>query len=227
MRAAPGTLLPTTLALLAAALLGAAVAGTGLTYHFDGRLARAQGEAAKAAARVSILESVLRRHVDNNPALADAGAEPLKVEERSGAPGRAMPDPAPMQVRKPAAQAQAQGQAQGQATVAAPAPAQPASPPGTHALPRPPVASSGAGAADSPADDAITPELVAQARRTNRLEGMDGAKLGVRRVDSAGVELKDGRTIRPGGRFPSGERLLAVDPSSGQIVTDRRTILVF
>lgn len=219
MRAAPGTLLPTTLALLAAALLGAAVAGTGLTYHFDGRLARAQGEAAKAAARVSILESVLRRHVDNNPALADAGAEPLKVEERSGAPGRAMPDPAPMQVRKPAAQAQA--------TVAAPAPAQPASPPGTHALPRPPVASSGAGAADSPADDAITPELVAQARRTNRLEGMDGAKLGVRRVDSAGVELKDGRTIRPGGRFPSGERLLAVDPSSGQIVTDRRTILVF
>lgn len=73
----------------------------------------------------------------------------------------------------------------------------------------------------------VTPETVAAARKNNRIEGVDGAKLGVLKLDPAGVELKNGRTIHPGGKFPSGERLLAIDQANGQIVTDRRTILVF
>lgn len=82
-------------------------------------------------------------------------------------------------------------------------------------------------AADPSPDKMVTAEMVESARKSNKLEGVGGAKLGVAKVNARDVSLLNGGSIRIGERFPSGERLLALDPENGQIITDKRTLLVF
>lgn len=73
----------------------------------------------------------------------------------------------------------------------------------------------------------ITHDMIAAAKKTNKIEGVDGGKLGVSKVNDNHVSLSNGGKINIGDRFPSGERLLSLDPENGQIVTDKRTLLVF
>lgn len=49
---------------------------------------------------------------------------------------------------------------------------------------------------------------------------------GIAGMDTAGVEFRSGRRIAVGGDFPSGERLISVDPGTGRIVTDKRVIVL-
>lgn len=72
----------------------------------------------------------------------------------------------------------------------------------------------------------IPPDAVISARDKSKIEAVPAAALGIVKLTTDGVELKNGRTIPIGGTFPSGDRLLATDVENGQIVTDRRTILV-
>lgn len=78
-----------------------------------------------------------------------------------------------------------------------------------------------------PATSPVSPAAIAQAKATNNIETVGADTAGITRVDSSGVMLKNGRKIGIGASFPSGERLLSVDPASQQIITDARTILVF
>lgn len=73
----------------------------------------------------------------------------------------------------------------------------------------------------------VTTEMIASAKKSNKIEGVDSAKLGVSKISTSGVFLRNGSTIKIGDRFPSGEQLLSLDPDNGQIVTDKRTLLIF
>lgn len=73
----------------------------------------------------------------------------------------------------------------------------------------------------------VTAAMVESAKTTNKIEGVNGAKLGVTHINQRSVTLHNGGEIRIGERFPSGERLLALDPDGAQIVTDKRTLIIF
>lgn len=47
---------------------------------------------------------------------------------------------------------------------------------------------------------------------------------GIVGVDATGIKFKSGRQVGVGSDFPTGERLVSVDPTTGRIVTDRRVI---
>lgn len=49
---------------------------------------------------------------------------------------------------------------------------------------------------------------------------------GIAGIDTASVRFKSGRQINVGGEFPTGEKLISVNPGEGRIVTDRRVILL-
>lgn len=87
-----------------------------------------------------------------------------------------------------------------------------------------PVAVKPPAAAPAPA---VTAAMVESAKTTNKIEGVNGAKLGVSHINQRSVTLHNGGEIRIGERFPSGERLLALDPDGAQIVTDKRTLIIF
>jgi hypothetical protein len=76
---------------------------------------------------------------------------------------------------------------------------------------------------------------VSQPQRPTSMTGMTGApqveavtqaQARVHALSAAGVTMNDGTTIPIGGRFPSGEHLVRVDPAMHQIVTDQRTIVL-
>jgi hypothetical protein len=86
--------------------------------------------------------------------------------------------------------------------------------------PRPPLASEATPGAPP------SQEAVAQARQRNRIEAVPPGKIGVNSIESGSVRMVNGNLIHVGQRFPSGERLLSVDPQLREIVTDARTILL-
>lgn len=99
------------------------------------------------------------------------------------------------------------------------------------AQPRPaapaPDRSQAAQTAQGPAQTApVSAEALAQARQRNRLEAVPPAKIGVDSVEAGAVRMLNGSVVSVGQRFPSGERLLSVDPQLREIVTDSRTILL-
>lgn len=49
---------------------------------------------------------------------------------------------------------------------------------------------------------------------------------GISGIDTSSVRFKSGRQVNVGGDFPSGEKLISVNPADGRIVTDRRTIVL-
>lgn len=67
---------------------------------------------------------------------------------------------------------------------------------------------------------------VAEVEKNNKVEGVSADKIGVKQISEDGVTVRNGSQIRLGERFPSGERLLKVDPTAAKIVTDKRTILL-
>lgn len=56
------------------------------------------------------------------------------------------------------------------------------------------------------------------------LAGVTMEQAGIAGMDTAGVRFKSGRQINVGSEFPTGEKLLSVNPAEGRIVTDRRVI---
>lgn len=49
---------------------------------------------------------------------------------------------------------------------------------------------------------------------------------GITGIDATGIRFKSGRQVSVGGEFPTGEKLLSVNPADGRIVTDRRVIVL-
>lgn len=47
---------------------------------------------------------------------------------------------------------------------------------------------------------------------------------GIAGIDTASVKFASGRVVTIGGEFPTGEKLISVNPTDGRIVTDRRVI---
>lgn len=74
---------------------------------------------------------------------------------------------------------------------------------------------------------APTAAEVAAVVKAARIEGVSADKAGVERLSANAVHLRGGRTVKVGSLFPSGERLLAVDPENGRIITNQRQVLMF
>lgn len=74
---------------------------------------------------------------------------------------------------------------------------------------------------------APTPAEIAAVVKTARIEGVSAEKAGVERLSAAAVHLRGGKVIKVGSLFPSGERLMAVDPENGRVITNQRQILMF
>jgi len=60
-----------------------------------------------------------------------------------------------------------------------------------------------------------------------RVEGVSASLAKVARIAPEGVYLTNGKLVRVGERFMSGERLLKVDAENNRIVTDERQLLLF
>lgn len=67
---------------------------------------------------------------------------------------------------------------------------------------------------------------VAEVEKNNKVEGVSASRVGVKELTEEAVVVRNGDRIKVGDRFPSGERLLRVDPGASKIVTDQRTILL-
>jgi hypothetical protein len=92
--------------------------------------------------------------------------------------------------------------------------------------PATPLATAAASAPTAPVRPVTAAEL-AKASATNSVEMVKRTDANVTKVDRDGVTMGSGRRIPIGGMFSSGERLLATDPANDQVVTDRRTIVLF
>lgn len=71
-----------------------------------------------------------------------------------------------------------------------------------------------------------TPPARATVSTPLAVEAVSQSQAQVADLSSTGVRMKSGLTISIGGKFPSGEKLIAVDPAKHQIVTDQRTIVL-
>ncbi|MDF2461874.1 MAG: hypothetical protein K0Q43_109 [Ramlibacter sp.] len=132
--------------------------------------------------------------------LAHLAKPPLVTEDRpKGRPGGS--DVRPREVR---AQATAAG---GATSALAPAPA-----------------TAVVAAAQTPAPPAAD---IARVLASVPVEGVSFDKAAVAKLERGAVHLRDGRQIPVGGSFPSGEKLLAIDPDNSRIITNQRQILLF
>lgn len=186
----------------------------------------------RAVARVQLLRSTLPSGAAGAATASAAQAVPIPVASVASAPlasgpapattttvtAAAVPNPArpaqaPRLARTPTKPAPTARAERSSASETAPAPRN-SPPPAVQAPVATPLAN-------------VTPEMVASAKTTNKIEGIDGARLGVSQIGADTVFLKNGSSIKIGGKFPSGEVLLQLDPDNGQIVTTKRTLLVF
>jgi len=206
----PQSLLPV-FGLAGACLLAGVMCAGAVVGHFsDVRIAEMAARLTANQTRVGMLEAVLRRQADAGSTLVGALSpppasqdEPPRVNEPSKALKRERADPAAKLGSLPssATAQRPQGAKGGEPGKVAGRP---------NGLPQP-----------------VSPEALAAARAQNKIEGIDAAKLGVDRIEAGAVVMRSGGRVQLGGRFPSGERLLFVDPANAQIITDARTILVF
>lgn len=95
------------------------------------------------------------------------------------------------------------------------------------AAPPPQVARTAAPVVAPASGSPVTGEELIEARRNSKTEGVPAEKAGVRGLERDTVLLKNGNTVRVGGHFPSGEKLLQVDPENGLVVTNQRQLLLF
>lgn len=70
----------------------------------------------------------------------------------------------------------------------------------------------------------ITPTAASPVSAAPSSAGITMEQAGIAGIDSASVRFRSGRLITVGGEFPSGEKLISVNPAEGRFVTDRRTI---
>jgi len=105
--------------------------------------------------------------------------------------------------------------------------AEPANPARSMPVNEQPAKAAGEVASADAAIVAPTPGEVAAAVKNLKIEGVSADKAGVERLTVSGVYLRGGKVVRVGGVFPSGERLLAVEPENGRVITNQRQILMF
>jgi hypothetical protein len=242
---------------LASAAIGALGAAYLMTSYYSGVVAEGAHQATTLKARVAILEValnqaqpyVIRLEADQGPATTpppSVTAEPLPGVAIAPAQQPVMPAPAaaspvtapatpvtqpapkpvspPVQAQ-PARPAQVQPQAVTKPQAQAPASVAQQPTPPVAANPATPAAAK-VEAAQAPVAQAVTQEEITAAMK-GKIEGVTAAKAGVKRLYLDGVEFVSGRIVRRGEIFPSGEKLLSVDPSTGRIITNQRQLIVF
>lgn len=231
-----------TLALATVAFLAGSVVTGAVATHISLKQVREVAAAAdRSAARAKLLEGLLAQQTAEAASLASppvAAPAPAPESQPHAEPTKSETTPSP----KPAEPARTKGATAArdsakpsQAAATRPSTASKDATP--KAPPTPPAASPKIQAAATPAlspvqseqvktNALMTSDAVVAARDKNKIEAIPASALGVVKLTSDGVELKNGRIVPIGGTFPSGDRLLATDVENGQIVTDRRTILV-
>lgn len=223
-------------------LAGSAITGAVATHIALKQVRELTTATERSAARTKLLEGLLAQQTVEPISLSSSPVEqsaPVTVAHVESAKPDATPTPNPAETtrsREPIAAKDTEGHnkdssptkptAPNKASAPKPAP-EPSSP-----APVPKVQIS-ATPASSPAQTVqvktnalMTTDAVVATRDKNKIEAIPASALGIVRLTSDGVELKNGRIVQIGGAFPSGDRLLATDLENGQIVTDRRTILV-
>lgn len=228
----------------AALLLGAGAGSLVTAVAARHRLDAAAQALASSQARIGMLSLALQRQGETVASLAlqrpaAADAQPATPAAGSLAPpqlqpSRARPSRAPVPggagtgapaSGTPASPAVARAAAVAGAAQLRQAQARPASPPSSAASQAAPTAPTAPQMPPLPAQP-VAPHEVARARSSNSIEAVPAAKIGVARITGDAVIMQSGTRVPIGARFTSGERLLSVDPSTGQIVTNERTILL-
>lgn len=226
---------------ISAGILGAMISSTFLMLHHVEFARASQAEAANLKGKVSLLEIALNQaqpyvvKLDELPPAPPVVEQitPVQVQPAAVAPVKATAvatptapaqaaapqprpaTPAPAAVVKPPATPATLSTAAAvpQVAKAAPSQAQPAPPP---APVQPQV---------SVAQPVTSEELAAAAK--NKIEGVSSVTAGISRLTPDAVEFVSGRRVRTGELFPSGEKLLKVDPASSRIITNQRQLLIF
>lgn len=219
-------------------LLGAVLSATVvMLYHVD-FVRQAEGDATKLRNKISVLEIALNQAQPFTASLEEAAPPAAPVEQPSkpevvtsvqpqtppAAAPQSKPVAPPAATAKPAqaptptakAPPPAPQPAPQQAAAAQVAPVAQQAP----AAPPPPVV-----AMQSKAQPVTAEELAAASAK--KIEVMAMARVGVAKLHPNEVEFASGRRVRTGELFPSGEKLLKVDPVDGRIVTNERQLIVF
>lgn len=238
-------LLPPALLIFAAAVSAALVTYACLRsaqHDLATRMAATEAQLAQSAVRTKFLESILRRAAGDVRPLSER--QELRPEFTQ-APGAAAPNAA---LARPAGQPDAAASRVRPASAAGvpmskvttvqtdgrgAAGAAPARDAGTtdgaiaSAAQAPQSPLQALKAASALAPTLPTAEQVAQARKNNPTEVVSFQQLGLQELKARLAVLRDGRIIGIGDVFPSGDRLLAIDVDGKQLITDRRTIILF
>lgn len=222
---------------------GSMLVGASLSAIVVSRMAMAEVEALASGAyrkdgRIALLESIVLQRTASDVRSLDelsfhAGAQqspaPVNPTGRGGALAAAV-----ALKRDPAAKLASSTPTPHAHEAPAPKAPGPAAAPLPAATPTP-AAAAVAAAAGSPAQNSVASpvgspvsgEELIEAMRNPRTEGMPADKVGVRALERDAVTLRNGTTIRVGSSFPSGERLLLVDPENARVVTNQRQLLLF
>lgn len=227
------------LGMLCGAALGAVVASS-IYLDEAGKIAR---EMNRKSTRIHLLELLVQQQMPDTSASLEAAARPevaASPAASASAPAVKAPAAAPP-IQQPGHLAVGRGvalppdrireRAAIQSKRAAPTNAAVAAVSDSRNPPRAPVpAATVASAASSPSAASlaqlVTGEELMRAL-SGRIEGVPAAKAGVKSIDSTGVSLLNGGRVRVGQFFPSGEKLLQVDPDSSRVVTNKRQLLLF
>ena len=221
----PHSVLPIAALATSCLFAGMLLSGAMVSHFAESKAAAAARQTAAVRARITLLESVLRRQAEGAVSFSAVPKDPVK-----------RPDDAVAAAVAPVAAAEVPAMVPGRATgaqvtaAAAKALARKdrAAKLGGTPAPAPEVAAPVAAAHVTP--DAlpkpVSAAALAAAKASNKIEGISAEKIGVAKIDPSGVVMRSGGRIPVGGRFPSGERLLAVDAVTGQIITDARTVIV-
>lgn len=232
---------------LSAGLLGTVLSATVVMLYHVEVVRESQKTAATLRSKISLLEVALNQAQPYTLSLEEAPApriEPVTVQPSPVAqvqvatvkPAQqpvvpavpSTPAPPPPTLARPPANAPSVQPGQ-QVKPAAPVATQPA--PQQHAvvakpLPAAPVAQPAPAAPVKPAATSVAPDELAAAMK-KKIEVMSMARVGVAKLHADTVEFASGRRVRTGELFPSGEKLLKVDPADGRIVTNERQLIVF
>jgi outer membrane biosynthesis protein TonB len=217
---------------ISAGILGAMISSTFLMLHHVEFARASQAETATLKGKVSLLEIALNQaqpyvvKLDEQPAaqpvvepVTPAQIQPSTVAAVKAPAAPTPPAPAAAHQQRPAVTPQAPAPTVKPPATPAPVVAAKPAPVAAPAQPQPaPVQA-------STAQPVTSEELAAAAK--NKIEGVSSATAGIARLTPDSVEFLSGRRVRTGELFPSGEKLLKVDPASGRIVTNQRQLLIF
>ncbi len=213
--------------------------------------ARLMGDLERSAARIKLLETLLKRTAGDAKPLFEAGnsisagtgpvaqsatfaalVPPSPAAQPTVNPAQQRPDlnrqaPTQLAAKVPSPQTSVAAQAQPQAAALASGQTKTSATPPHQPMPSASTASDTIRVAAAIAPVVPSADQVATARRNNPTEVVSSQQLGLQSLQPRQAVLKDGRMIAVGDVFPSGDRLLAIDLDNKQLITDRRTIILF